>query len=114
MAVADPGHLGVQVGTHDEVGAVLHVHRGRRGVDHRTDAQDHLRALRGGEFHQTDEHLRSEIAAVGELESAHAAFVAGFHDLLGHVGVGMIEYGNHAGLTDGLQNLHFIEASHNF
>ena len=35
-------------------------------------------------------------------------------DLLGHVGVGMIEYGNHAGLTDGLQNLHFIEASHNF
>ena len=33
---------------------------------------------------------------------------------LGHVGVGMIEYGNHAGLTDGLQNLHFIEASHNF
>ena len=52
---------------------------------------------------------RSEIAAVGELESADAALVTGLHDLLGHVGVGMIEYGNHAGLTDGLQNLHFLK-----
>ena len=114
MAVADPGHLGIEVGTHDEVGAVLDVQGRGRGIDDRTHAQHHFGALPGGELDDLDEHLRSEIAAVGELESAHAALVAGFHDLLGDLGVSVIEYGNHAGLTDGLQNLHFIEASHNF
>ena len=107
MAVADLGDLGVQIGTHDEVGPVLDVKRRGRGIDDRTDAQHHFGALFGGELDDLDEYLRSEIAAVGELESAHAALVAGFHDLLGNLGVSVIENGNHTGLTDGFQNLHF-------
>ena len=107
MTVADLGDLGVQVGTHDEIGAVLDVKGRGRGIDDRTDAQHHFGALFGGELNDLDKDLRSEIAAVGEFESAHAAFVAGFHDLLGDLGVSVIENGNHAGLTDGFQDLHF-------
>ena len=107
MAVADLGHLRIEVGTHDEVGAVLHIKRSRRGVDDRADAENHLGTLLRGELHQLDEDLRSEVAAVGELESAHTSLVAGFEHLLGHVGVGMIKNGNHAGTADGFHDLHF-------
>ena len=94
--VADLGDVGVENGADHEPGAVGDVDARGGRVDDRAHAHDHRRVRLGEMPRHLEEHVRGEIAAVGELDALGAAVGAGLDDLLTDLGVRMIENRDHS------------------
>ena len=81
-AVAQLGHVGVGQRADHELRAVGDVDAGGRRVDHRAHAHDHARVGLGEVTRHLVEHMRGELAAVGELDALRPAVGAGLDHLL--------------------------------
>ena len=111
--VAEADDLFDHAGRDDEVSAHLDVERSRRGVQDGAGAEGHLRAFRPDEGHERLEHLVGAVAAVGKLERADAAVIAGLDDLLRQFDVLVVEHRHDPGRPDQPDGIDFLELCHN-
>ena len=71
--VAGARDIRIQQRTHHEIGSAVDIERSRAGIDHRSDAEDHLGHFARAVPLQFGEHLPGMIAAIGELQQRAAA-----------------------------------------
>src|SRR6185436_2841169 len=90
-AIADLGDVGIQDGADDELRAVGDVDARGRRIDNRADAHDHRRVRLVEVPRDFVEHVRGEVAAIGEFDALGAAVRAGLDDLLTDLDIRVIE-----------------------
>ena len=100
-------------GRDEEIGAELEIEGRRRGIENGAGAKSHVRALGTDIGKDLLEDAMGAVAAVGKLEGADAAVIAGLDDLLGQFHVGVIEHRHNARVpydTDGIDLFKFCHS----